>query len=180
MNRNADYKSPMKTNYTRSSIERFAEKVAQTIDYQPAADLVQLVEEKLGGKIEFLDPYNIGQSEDGSIIVDGPNNFIIYLPGFTGELRNKFTIAHELGHYFIHSEQGKTKLKAARRGSEPYEWEANWFAAAFLMPENKIKKEYETIAVKEKRDTISYLSSIFLVNPKAIEVRLKSLGLLKE
>lgn len=56
----------------------------------------------------------------------------------TNEARFRFTCAHELGHVLLHS-----RIKAPRfRDADPedettfdrYEWQANRFAAAFLMP----------------------------------------------
>ena len=58
-----------------------------------------------------------------------------------GEPRARFTAAHELGHLFMHSGE---HVHYARRGEladavNP-EWQANAFAAAFLMPESEFRK----------------------------------------
>ncbi|CAA7621744.1 conserved hypothetical protein [Magnetospirillum sp. LM-5] len=83
---------------------------------------------------------SLGESSDGSIRIDDERSFEIFLPLHTSRERDRFTTAHELGHLFLHylypRKMGrKVKLMKARRaGSGLVEWEANWFAAAFLMP----------------------------------------------
>ena len=73
----------------------------------------------------------------GAIYVHGRGDFDIVLPQFTSPLRDRFTIGHELGHYFLHSRQGERPLVAYRQGSGRLEWEANWFAAGLLMPKDE-------------------------------------------
>ena len=50
------------------------------------------------------------------------------------------------------------------------EWEANWFASAFLMPEQLFKDAY-----KQKN-----ASGVFGVTQSAVEVRAKALGIYDE
>lgn len=63
--------------------------------------------------------------------------------------RKNFTIAHELGHYFLsHSlKQGSffcQNKQIVEEGvfNDPIEQEANHFASCFLMPEDKIKSAF--------------------------------------
>ena len=78
---------------------------------------------------------------NGSIFVHQKNSFDIVLPIFTSPIRDRFTIAHEIGHYFLHSLAGEHKICANREGSNLVEWEANWFAASFLMPKYLIDEK---------------------------------------
>ena len=50
------------------------------------------------------------------------------------------------------------------------EWEANWFAAAFLMPSAEFKEIYEAMG----RST-EFTAMQFGVSPKAAEIRAQSL-----
>lgn len=56
----------------------------------------------------------------------GDHAFVGYFPGSQGD-RDRFTLAHELGHLVLHSK---------RRSSDP-ETEANLFAGEFLMPQER-------------------------------------------
>ncbi len=50
--------------------------------------------------------------------------------------RQRFTIAHELGHYFLHRHKGEfhdETLFRSNAASNPDEWDANRFAAMILM-----------------------------------------------
>jgi len=113
--------------------------------------------------------------------------FIYYKSGIKSPYRERFTIAHELGHIFLHFSENKktftdeelnTKLeqynkKVAARGlysisNIELEKEANNFAANLLMPEHLIKK-YFTLNIKE-------LSNLFQTSKRAMQNRLKNLG----
>lgn len=55
--------------------------------------------------------------------------------------RDRFTLAHELGHFVLH---GSEEYRYARSGTEipayqDPEWQANTFASMLLMPRNMIK-----------------------------------------
>ncbi|PPB47324.1 ImmA/IrrE family metallo-endopeptidase [Arthrobacter agilis] len=92
----------------------------------------------------------------------------------TSNRRDRFTIAHELGHYFLHYLQpGMTTPKSFWRGeSNRGETQANVFAASLLMPEDFFKAAFSRCG----RDWWA-LSQIFGVSPRAAEVRAQVLGL---
>ena len=118
------------------------------------------------GKIHCVDIDDYAKS--GSIYIHDKENFDIVLPMFTAPIRDRFTIAHEMGHYYLHSLAGERKIWADRKGSGPVEWEANWFAASFLMPRYLIKKH--------KISTVSEMMDAFGVSSQAAELRLEYNG----
>lgn len=129
-------------NRRKADIERLASEIRRQVDERlalaPDGDL-RLVVEALGGRIEYCDVLD-WSAEDGSIEIHGKHNFVIRLPQETTETRDRFTIAHELAHYFLHANQGERPGKATRSlMDQRVEWEANWFAAEFLMPEDAFK-----------------------------------------
>ncbi len=70
-------------------------------------DTVKLVE-SLGGTV-----YEVGYIKmNGNSMVVNPddNSFEIYVSAFDGKKRQKFTIAHEIGHYFIHYLRNISKI----------------------------------------------------------------------
>lgn len=103
--------------------------------------------------------------------------------------RRRFTISHELGHYFLkhkgelfldHSvskRDAKSKLAI-----DPQEIEANAFAAALLMPEKllveHINSLFETAEHIYRADLILDLANVFAVSKQAMEYRLVNLGFL--
>ena len=106
--------------------------------YEVASDLSRQCEKKFkqielfdlikefGGKIHTLS-FRYWGDLSGSVLIHGEKDFDIILPEHTSPIRDKFTLAHELGHYLLHSDGWKKKLWAARQDSNRLEWEANWF-----------------------------------------------------
>lgn len=154
---------------SKAFVEQYADKVRRLLGFEPDGDLFQAVSE-LGGDVQFLDLDDWAE-QSGSIFVHGKGDFTIILPNYTSPLRDRFTIAHELGHYFLHAKQGEVPLIAARKGSGRAEWEANWFAAALLMPEADFRKACEVHG-----DDIDGVAAEFGVSRDAATVRKESLG----
>jgi Zn-dependent peptidase ImmA (M78 family) len=156
-----------------------AENIASQIGYRyEEAELLDIsVRKKLGGQIIQK---NFWLSEDaGSIEIRSKGDFIVYLPDDATPARRRFTIAHELGHYVLHYlwpiHKGDLVAQptwASRYGSEQTEWEANWFAAAFLMPAAPFKSAWQT--ARSNKATV--VADVFGVSRRAAEVRAKALG----
>lgn len=113
----------------------------------------------------------------------------------TYEPRRRFTLAHEIGHYCLHSNEAREGFTDNRRTMsrndsywDRFESEANSFAAQLLMPKlllievgNRIIKEYQDTQGIEHGMPVSTftekMADIFDVSNKAMEYRLKNLGL---
>lgn len=158
------------TNRSRSYIENLASDIARKLAFKPGNDL-QAVVDRLGGRIE-VHPWD-NPEQSGSIEVRGKDDFTVFLSPYTGHFRDRFTIAHELGHYFLHSRLGQHPIRIAREGSNQAEWEANWFAAGFLMPGKEFSEKW-----KEVSGNLEALANIFDVSPQTVRVRARTLGLL--
>lgn len=96
----------------------------------------------------------------------------IYLDATDPYTRKVFTLAHELGHYFLHDDKAYDILYREKRShARPeLEREADEFAAELLMPEATIRL-YWPIA-----ESIQQLAEIFSVSYSAMEYRLRNLG----
>jgi len=115
------------------------------------------------------------------------------------DVRKRFTIAHELGHYCLgHSRKGsvfldnheKTMSMRLYRNSESstgeniQEQEANAFAASLLMPTQLIADEIDKysfdltndLGSSKKGDDIDNLAKSFKVSSQAMAFRLSGLG----
>ena len=153
-------------NWSRTDVQRLASTAAKELGFSPGDNIEQLIE-RLGGRVTKSDWESA--RETGSITVRGPNDFEISLSPMSGDRRSRFTIAHELGHYVLHAYAGKKPLKVQRDGSGPVEWEANWFAAGFLMPEHVFRaKINEGFGDAE-------LAEHFGVSKEAVQIRRQSL-----
>jgi hypothetical protein len=153
----------------KAQVQSVAAQVAKKLGYKPGDELAPLVK-KIGGKIEVASWDEVGTT--GSITVRAAGDFTISLSPLSGNRRDRFTIAHELGHYVLHSEMGKkAPLSVRRDGSDRVEWEANWFAAGFLMPEAEFRK------LAGEGWSNSWLAVHFDVSEAAVEVRRMGLGL---
>lgn len=154
-------------NARKEAIDTFASKVATQLGYSAGAPLQPIVE-RLGGHIIYETLEALGSA---SILVRRQGDFEIFLPHDTSAERDRFSIAHELGHYMLHFPmKGQQPMVAQRFGSTRVEWEANWFAAGFLMPAT----EFNSLFVD--RSSLSAVARHFGVSMAAAEARAKALG----
>jgi len=99
-----------------------------------------------------------------------------------GAYDQRWVIAHELGHYFLHGgEYHITPNKFLKRQTENSfsglnleEVEANQFADELLMPENMI---HDLVMARENIE-VGRLANIFDVNQERMAIRLGALGYL--
>jgi len=152
-------------NLPKTEVDRYASQVASILRFEPGADIFGLIA-KIGGRLHVEDIFSRPADID-TIFVHGVRDFDIVLSSISSPRRDRFTIAHELGHYFLHSLQGQRPLRAARNGSNRAEWEANWFAAGFLMPRDMIASDIQTISIPE-------MAIKYGVSQVAISIRMKS------
>jgi IrrE N-terminal-like domain len=160
------------TGWSREQISRLAEKFAKAVGFKPGEEVSPIVENQLHGRIEYLDWPDWKAKGADTIVVRGPEDFTIYLSKIGGMFDNRFSIAHEVGHYVLHSQFGEVPLVAQNSGvNERAEWEADWFAASLLMPPAQFRKQ------REKNPDPYFLASRFLVSPSVAEIWSKTLKL---
>lgn len=100
-------------------------------------------------------------------------------------LRQRFTIAHELAHYFLHLTDEERNYVAFRdcrdTPKDGKEAEADYFASNLLMPENKVRAALTAfkgaVGETDSQSKIRLISNMFLVSITAATVRLNQLGL---
>ncbi|MEL7381433.1 MAG: ImmA/IrrE family metallo-endopeptidase [Pseudomonadota bacterium] len=170
---------PTPSGLSKVSVDNLASEIAQTMQLKPGGDLTPHVT-ALGGEIKYgwsqLDEYS-----GGSITIRSPKDFVIVLSDVTSPKRDRFTIAHELGHFFLHYpilDEGEEypTMRATREkregddNHERSEWEANWFAAGLLMPR-------QVFHAKALELTNEQLAVFFNVSTIAIDVRKRTLGI---
>ena len=157
-----------------SAIAAYAEQIARdntVIDQDGRVDVHALLK-KLGGQIEI-------ENRVESLDVRDDYDFTVYLPAHTSQLRDRFTIAHELGHYFLHYRaperhlNGRRTSTFTRLGRNVPETQANVFASNLLMPAAQF-----TAAFKDLGQDLVAVADRFEVSVPAAKVRAEYLGLL--
>ena len=98
--------------------------------------------------------------------------------------RLNFTAAHEYAHLLFDRELDAVDYEGYLTDPKPFERRANAFAASFLMPEQGILRELQSIGWRKGQDLghaqVVYLSVRFGVSYKAMLWRLTNLGLISE
>lgn len=104
--------------------------------------------------------------------------------------RQRFSIAHEIGHFLLHegevlhvdrkNDALRVKLRGRRAamGDDPEEIEANLFAAELLMPERFLERDLERVREVDlyDEDSLSKLARSYKVSTQALVFRLANLG----
>ncbi len=103
-------------------------------------------------------------------------------------VRQRFTVAHEIGHMLLHSEplyvdrQYTIKMRDGRSGLavDPHEIEANSFAAELLMPTHFLLEDVRGLHIDYENDAvINELASMYEVSPQAMTFRLTNIGIIE-
>jgi hypothetical protein len=151
-------------------VEQIAERYAHVVK--------QALPDDISGVLVPLDPPVRGKS------------WAILVHQDQAEVRQRFTIAHELGHLLLHGYSSphadKTfRLRDTRSsdGSVREEIEANRFAAELLMPEKvilawieKVGLEYAPNSEEDEQQKLKKLAKTFKVSQQALSIRVANLA----
>lgn len=171
------YSPPAESGLSKGAVDSLAASVAAQVGYEPGGELDPIIE-KLGGSLRIQNVWEMSDSSSGSIRIDSEKKFEIVLAAHTGPLRDRFTIAHELGHFVLHYLYPKSRgtpvgpIEAKRYGTGRVEWEANWFAAGFLMPRAAFQAAFLELA-----GDVTGLADRFKVSAESARIRIDFLGL---
>lgn len=117
------------------------------------------------------------------IFIAEDDEYLIIYNSFENLQRQRFTIAHELGHFILHKssklfvdrkQKALFRDSASTTGESIKEREANAFAAALLMPKRLIEKEIVTLS--DQDDIVDKLAEKFNVSKMSMSFRLSNLG----
>lgn len=146
---------------------------------------VELVAKQLGCTVMF----QTLKSDLSGLLINRPGKCLIGVNSHQSKTRQRFTIAHELGH-FVLQHKGEmfvdgTVLRRdenSGRAIDPREIGANQFAAALLMPSDWV---YQKLAENRKQSPDSSAEEVtialaeqFEVSSQAMGIRLANLGCL--
>lgn len=165
---------------TRAQIEREAEQLLREHGaFEVPVDPIKLAHAL---KIKIYNATFDDDTISGVLARRGPN-ITMLINASDSAFRKRFTIAHELGHRVLrhfeteedHTDRASDLYRLepdAAEGPKRAEVQANWFAAALLMPAALVKS-----AFAETPD-VDYLARNFQVSSEAMGIRLNTLGLL--
>lgn len=169
----------------RKTINKQAEVLFDKLGLEPGFDIQQTVE-KLGGKIQIKE--NLQENIEAQICsrADPEDGFLIECKTVfdNNDFYTRFSVAHELGHLFLHmatpdNEKGYKLSGSYHRdvqNTSINEWEAEEFAAAFLMPETIFRIKVDAARMNaEVSDKIGYIANMFKVPYKSVITRGKGL-----
>ncbi len=171
----------MNATAARNLAEKIVRKFA--IDSPPVD--VELIAEKLGLRVI---KENLGDAASGLLITTADESIVVIHSGDAPH-RQRFTLAHEIGHYALKHHFGNNRVHIdngnfiSRRSSisstgvDPMEIEANQFAASLLMPAFFLNHRIKQLSLIPLWDHhVSNLAEEFDVSEQAMTIRLTSLG----
>lgn len=144
---------------------------------------IDRIAENLGIEVNFA-PSN---DELSGALIRNDEGIVIGVNSQHHPNRQRFTIAHELGHYLFHKgihlhvDEDFLVNFRDRRSSEAIdveEIEANRFAAAILMPTAFVAHDAAKPRLKIDRAYIQTLAEKYVVSARAMELRLLNIGLI--
>jgi Zn-dependent peptidase ImmA (M78 family) len=133
---------------------------------------------------------DLGSDISALLVTDGKSSLIGVHNGHV-TTRQRFSIAHEIGHFVlrhqfepgehVHVDRGRYVSERGLRSSagvDPKEIEANQFAACLLMPAKVIREHIGRLGKGPlSEDEVRHLAGEFEVSEQAMTIRLSALGL---
>jgi Zn-dependent peptidase ImmA (M78 family) len=138
-----------------------------------------------GAQLSF-EPFKGGIS--GMLYRDSERK-VIGVNSFHAATRQRFTVAHELGHLLLHETRAMIvdthvyrRDEVSSMGTKKEEREANAFAAELLMPRDFVELAFDSVLNEQPAITasqlVSRLAGDFEVSEQAMGIRLGNLGIL--
>lgn len=155
----------------RDRLREIFQSAVQAMAEKPLPDIV---EKAFGADVTAI---NLDEGFDGLSVSSGGVKIII-LDCCGSPARQRFTLAHELGHLLAEDDQGvhlDKDIYDRAQAKDPTEQRANAFASAFLMPEETLRDAAGDSGFSE--ESFSSLACDLQVSPSALAFRLKRLQL---
>lgn len=167
----------------RNEINNIADLLRESLYIETPIEDMKSIVKKLKGELIYCD--YIPDNADGRIKREG-DRFIIEVLKMQNERRERFTIAHELGHLFLHMgyiiddelwENSKDN-DYFRKDYGEIEYQAHEFAAALLMPREEYYNEINKCYIGNGMYDMEKVSDYFGVSVEAAVNRGRWLGIL--
>jgi Zn-dependent peptidase ImmA (M78 family) len=131
--------------------------------------------------------YESYEGEVSGMLYRRDDGAVIGVNSMHAPTRQRFTIAHEIGHFLLHKGRPLfidrfVRVNWRNGQSDREEVQANAFAAELLMPRKLVGREVDRVLSKRRtvaaHELAAELARIFDVSPEAMQYRLANLGVL--
>ncbi|RFZ92943.1 ImmA/IrrE family metallo-endopeptidase [Mucilaginibacter conchicola] len=169
-------------------IKKRADAILSELNIRSLPVKIEDVAKALGLRVT---PFAFDDDISGVLVIENEQGYIGYNQN-ESRVRRRFTIAHECGHYALHSTESKmfmdkgfnaifrSRQSGLTEETQVLEREANTFAAYILMPDHLLKKEIDQIDFDlGSEDDIKNLAKVFDVSSQAMYYRILNSGLLR-
>ena len=165
------------------TIEEQATKLLEENDVRRAPVPVDAIARAMGLDVRYSPTTD---DVSGALIRNG-KSAVIAVNSAQHENRQRFTIAHEIGHFILHKRAQRHfdedfridyRNSVSSEATERDEIQANIFAAALLMPEKFLRRDILRMEADESDSdhVIQLLALRYKVSSRAMELRLLNLG----
>lgn len=167
-------------------LKKIEEKTAQILSELDINELpipIKKIADYIGVQIQS---YDLGENISGVLVIKNDRGIIGVNPN-ESSVRQRFTIAHELGHYVLHKNTNESifvdkdfsvlfRNQDSSTGEYKREQEANSFAASILMPKGMLEEQIQKHFI-DLTDEIALkgLAKKFDVSLIAMTIRLSNL-----
>lgn len=169
----------------KKRIEDIASSILDDFNISELPVPIASVAERVGLKIY---PFDLGENISGTLVIDKGQGVIGVNP-LESPVRQRFTIAHELGHFVLHKnidslfvDKGFKVLfrnQESSTGEFKREQDANAFAAAILMPRKMLEGKINDLDIDlTDESSVKELANMFDVSVIAMTYRIMNLNLL--
>lgn len=171
----------------RRSIEQQAQDLLERVNIQTVPVAVDKIAHTLGARVF----YSALDEELSGMVYIKDSIPIIGVNSLHHPHRQRFTLAHEIGHLYMHEEEIRRAVHVDKRFVESVLWrdsrssrgvdekeiEANQFAAALLMPADMLLNELERaeLDVEDER-ALDELARCFKVSKATLQYRIRNLA----
>lgn len=165
----------------RAAIRRLAAELLEAAEVTKLPVPVDKVAKRRGFRLYYE---RLDTDLSGFYVRSGEDR-VIGVNGHHPSVRQRFTIAHELGHALLegtahHDRIFRFRDPRSSEGIDPEEVAANAFAAELLMPEPWIRDRWKALASDGEltdEEAASQMAKEFGVSSQALTIRLSTLGL---
>jgi len=167
--------------------QRIETTAQQLLDEHGLSELpvpVEMIAEQSGAAVR----YRTFDGDVSGLLLRTEDGIIIGVNSTHPKTRQRFTIAHELGHLLLHKEELlhvdesasiRFRDEESSLATKADEIEANQFASELLMPAHLVWKEIDALPDDlDPEDAIPVLAERFEVSEQAMTLRLNRLGAL--